>query len=61
MLKDPNSTEVQTKFSVAGHPADDILHFLYSSTSKSFRDIYEDLCLRTYFTVFKVGYQTIYK
>ena len=30
------------------------MHFLYSSTSKSFRDIYEDLCLRSYFNIFKV-------
>ena len=37
-----------------GHPADDVAHFLYSSTSKAFRDIYGDLCLRTYFAIFKV-------
>ena len=43
-----------TNISITGHPADDIAHFLYSSTSKAFRDIYEDLCLRTYFSIFKV-------
>ncbi len=36
-----------------GHPADDIAYFLYTSTGKGFRDIYLDLCLRTYFTVLK--------
>ena len=36
-----------------GHPVDDIAYFLYTSTNKVFRDIYLDLCLRTYFGVLK--------
>lgn len=36
-----------------GHPADDVAFFLYASASKTFRDIYMDLCLRTYFGVLK--------